>query len=136
MILTNEHRKIVFYDGDCGFCNRSVQFVLDHDEDQDVCFATLQSDFAREFLSSKGVKTVDLSTFYYYDGQRVFQKSTGALRVLNEFSWKWKWLKLGYVLPRFLRDAMYNFIARRRHRLAPTACALPTLEQRKRFIND
>lgn len=127
-------QRIVFYDGDCGFCNKSVQFILKHEKTHRVCFAALQSDFARAFFAEHAFPEPDLSTFYYWDGQKLHQKSTAALKLLDELKFPWKLLKSGYILPRKWRDGLYDFIAQRRHRLSSGFCALPTPEQRKRFL--
>lgn len=126
--------KLIFYDGDCGFCNKSVQFVLKNEKNGRICFAALQSDFARAFFEEHHFPAPDLSTFYYWDGKQLHSKSTAALKVLNELKFPWKLLKAGYILPRRWRDSLYDFIAARRHRLSNGFCALPTEEQRKRFL--
>lgn len=127
-------QKIVFYDGDCGFCNKSVQFILTHEKSHNICFSALQSDFAKAFFIKHNLPAADLSTFYFWDGLKLYQKSTGALKVLNDLKFWWKFLKVGYLLPRFLRDKMYDFIAKRRHRLSAGFCALPSAEQKLRFL--
>lgn len=129
-----ENKPIVFYDGDCGFCNRSVQFILNNEINDAIHFAPLQSKFARSFFTSKGVPTPDMSTFYFWSKNTMYSKSTGALRVTGYLKFPFPLLKIGFILPRFIRDGMYDFIAKRRHQLAAGFCALPTEEQRKRFI--
>ena len=129
-----ERRKIIFYDGDCGFCNRSVQFVLDHETSAVIYFAALQSDFSKDFFAKQDLPEPDLSTFYFWDEHRMYSKSDGALRVLKYLKFPWPLLRIGFIVPRFLRNAAYDWIARRRHRLANGFCALPTPEQRKRFL--
>lgn len=125
---------VVFYDGDCGFCNRSVQFILDHERNSEVHFCALQSETAVRFFAEKGFPAPDLSTFYFWDGNRLFERSTGALRVAKFLKFPYSWMRIGWIVPRFIRDGVYNWIAKRRHRLAKQQCALPTPEQRKRFI--
>lgn len=127
---------VVFYDGDCGFCNRSVQFVLDHEKGNEIHFAALQSTTAQRFFNEQGFPTPDLSTFYFWNGEQLFERSTGVLRATAYLKPPWSWLSLFRIVPRFLRDGVYNWIARRRHKLARQQCALPTPEQRKRFLMD
>ncbi|MCE3296620.1 MAG: hypothetical protein K0R65_2334 [Crocinitomicaceae bacterium] len=127
--------KVIFYDGECGFCNRSVQFILEHEKNHDVCFTALQSDFALDFFARHQLPKPDLSTVYFWDGRNLFSKSTAALKLTNELKFPWGFLKAGYILPRGWRDRIYDFIAARRHRLGNKGfCALPTEEQRKRFL--
>ncbi|MFN5416565.1 MAG: thiol-disulfide oxidoreductase DCC family protein [Flavobacteriia bacterium] len=127
-------QKILFYDGDCGFCNKSVQFVLNNERNSDICFSALQSDFALNFFKEHNFPKADLSTFYFWDGKKLYQKSAGALRLVNDLKFKWQFLKIGYLIPVFLRDKIYDFIAKRRHKLSVGFCALPSPEQKKRFI--
>ena len=125
---------VVFYDGDCGFCNRSVQFVLNHERGSEVRFCPLQSETARDFFREKGFPQPDMSTFYFWNGNQLFERSTAALRVTAYLKAPWSWLRVFRVVPRFIRDGVYNWIARRRLKLAPGFCALPTPDQRKRFL--
>ena len=125
---------VVFYDGDCGFCNRSVQFVLDHERDSTVHFCALQSEVAQRFFQEQQFPQPDLSTFYFWNGTRLFERSSGALKVTSHLKAPYSWLRVFSIIPRFLRDGLYNWIAKRRHKLANQQCALPTPEQRKRFL--
>lgn len=127
---------VLFYDGDCGFCNRSVQFVLDHERRPEMHFCALQSSTAKEFFREHGFPQPDLSTLYIWDGQKLSERSSGALKVAGYLKWPWSWLRAFAIVPRFIRDGVYNWIAKRRHRLAKGMCALPTVEQRKRFLTD
>lgn len=110
--------------------------MLNHEKEPKVIrFAALQSGFARHFFEDQGLPQPDMSTFYFWNGEKMFSKSTGALRLLSYLKWPFQLLKIGYILPPFLRNAMYDFVAKRRHKLANGFCALPTEAQRKRFLN-
>ncbi|WP_343605115.1 DCC1-like thiol-disulfide oxidoreductase family protein [Fluviicola sp.] len=128
------NKPIIFYDGDCGFCNRTVQFVLDHEKNHEVHFCALQSDFAKAFFRQQGIEEMDLSTFYFWDTNQLNNRSTAALKVMNYLRFPYQFGKIGWLVPRFLRDGVYAFIAKRRMRLAGSFCALPTPEQRIRFL--
>jgi predicted DCC family thiol-disulfide oxidoreductase YuxK len=128
-----EERIIVFYDGACGFCNRVVQFIFKYEKWNTIYFAPLNSDFAKEFLS-QNLKKIDPNTFYLYDGKSVFSKSTAALKLLAFLKWYWLFLRVFWIIPKFIRDWGYEQIAKRRHVLATQACFLPDDEQRKRFL--
>ena len=125
---------IVFYDGDCGFCNKSVQLILNNERSPEIRFSALQSDFSRAFFESRGLPEPDLSTFYFYNGSKLYQKSAAAFRVLAYLKWYWQILQVFRIIPTFLADRVYDFIARRRKKLAGDFCALPDAEQRKRFL--
>jgi predicted DCC family thiol-disulfide oxidoreductase YuxK len=125
---------VVFYDGDCGFCNRSVQFILDHERGEDIHFCALQSETAKEFFREQNLPEPDLSTFYFWNGKQLYERSSGGLRVASHLKAPYSWLRIFTIVPKFIRNGVYNWIARRRHKLASQQCALPTPEQRKRFM--
>lgn len=131
--MEREKLKIVFYDGDCGFCNKSVQFVLKNGKTNEIHFSALQSDFSKSFFKNQQLPEPDLSTFYFWDAS-MYSKSTGALKVLNYIKFPYSLLKIGWLLPQKMRDIVYDFIAKRRHKLAAGFCVLPSEEERKRFI--
>lgn len=131
--MEKEKLKIVFYDGDCGFCNKSVQFVLKNGKTNDIHFAALQTDFAKSFFRNHQLPEPDLSTFYFWDN-KMYSKSTGALKVLNYIKFPYSVLKIGWILPQRLRDILYDYIAKRRHKLANGFCVLPSEEERNRFV--
>lgn len=134
--LCSMNKPIIFYDGDCGFCNRTVQFVLDHEKNREIHFCALQSEFTKEFFRQQGINEIDFSTFYFWDSGHLYKRSTAALKVLNYLRFPLSLGKIGWVVPRVIRDGVYSFIAKRRMRLAGGFCALPTPEQRLRFLHD
>jgi predicted DCC family thiol-disulfide oxidoreductase YuxK len=125
---------VVFYDGDCGFCNRSVQFILDHERGSKLHFCALHSEMAEDFFREHNFPQPDLSTFYFWNGKQLYERSTGGLHVAAYLKAPYSWMKVLLIVPKFIRDGVYNWIAKRRHQLASQQCALPTPEQRKRFI--
>jgi predicted DCC family thiol-disulfide oxidoreductase YuxK len=127
---------IVFYDGDCGFCNRVVQFVLKHEKNESIYFSALQSDFAKQFLEAKiGSGNIDPNTFYLFNGKKISSKSNAALTLLSFLKWPWQFLNVLWIFPKFFRDWCYVQIALHRHRLAPKGCFLPDERQRIRFLS-
>lgn len=126
---------IVFYDGDCGFCNKTVQFILKNGKNQNLHFAALQSNFSKEFFESIQFPEPDLSTFYFWNGSDLFSKSTAVLNLLNQLKTRFQLLKIGYILPKKIRDKMYDFVAKRRHKISNGFCVIPSIEDRKKFIS-
>lgn len=134
---------IVFYDGLCGFCDHTVQYILDRDRGRDrFQFAPLQSDLAERILPKHGKNPKDLNTLYLLVDQglateRVYQKSSAAVTIgktLGGLSGFWTTL-VGF-LPRFLRDWGYDRVAQVRYRLfgKRDACRIPSKEDRAKFI--
>src|SRR5919112_5678158 len=108
---------ILFYDGVCGLCNSLVQFLLKHDRDGRLRFASLQSDFAEKVLKRHGIDPKDLDTLhvvenYEQPGERVLQRSDAVLRAGRELGGHWSVLaSAAKVVPRPLRDVTYRFVA-------------------------
>ena len=134
---------IILYDGVCGLCNRLVQFLLKHDEQGRLRFASLQSDFAARVLQRHGIDPKDLDTLhvienYEQPGERVLQRSDAVLRAGRELGGLWGVLSaLAKVIPRALRDVFYRFVARNRYRVFGKydTCMLPQPNQRSRFLD-
>lgn len=127
-------QKIVLYDGDCGFCNRSVAYILKHDRSGQTHFASLQSNFCKEFFLKNSWANPDLSTFYFIENGVKYEKSTAALKVSRYFGFAFLFLQIGWIVPRFLRDKGYDFIASRRRLISKNYCFYPTPEQKERFL--
>ena len=134
---------IILYDGVCGLCNRLVQFLLKHDKDGRLRFASLQSDFAEKVLGRHGLNPKDLDTVHVvvnYDqpGERVLQRSDAVLRAGRELGGFWgASSSVARVVPRALRDLVYRFVATNRYRVFGKydTCMLPDPSQRSRFLD-
>jgi predicted DCC family thiol-disulfide oxidoreductase YuxK len=132
---------IVFYDGVCGLCDRSVQFILRHDTARRFRFAALQSDFAGEILDRQGRDRRDLDTMYVVldagtPTEHLLAKSDAVLAVLHDLGWR-RLAAVAHALPRALRDRGYEFVARNRYRWFGRyeQCALPPPDVRERFVD-
>jgi predicted DCC family thiol-disulfide oxidoreductase YuxK len=137
----SERSAVLLFDGTCGFCARSVQFVLAHEgAERTLRFASLQSptgaDAKRRHRELDGVDSV-IWLEASAPGERAFVRSDAALMVLRYLGGGWSLLgALGTLVPRFVRDPVYDLIARHRHKLvAGASCLLPTPDQRARFID-
>jgi predicted DCC family thiol-disulfide oxidoreductase YuxK len=128
-------KKIVFYDGSCGFCNKTVQLILKLEKNQDCEFAAIQSSFAQQFFKNQNIM-VDMSTFYFSKNGKVFTKSTGFIELSKEFKKPWNLLIFLKLIPKSIRDFFYDFVAKRRAKIAGNFCYLPNLLEKKRFLND
>lgn len=134
---------IILYDGVCGLCNRLVQFLLRHDRQGRLRFASLQSDFAAKVLQRHGIDPKDLDTLhvienYEQSGERVLQRSDAILRASRELGGFWSVSAAAAgVIPRALRDVVYRFVARNRYRVFGKydTCMLPEPNQRSRFLD-
>jgi predicted DCC family thiol-disulfide oxidoreductase YuxK len=128
--------NIVFFDGSCGFCNRSVALVLRHEKNESLHFASLQSEFCENYFTLKQEPLPNLNSFILFKNKKFYYKSTASLRLVHELKWYWHILKIGWIVPRVFRDAMYDFVAQNRHRISKSYCVVPSLSQKKRFLTD
>lgn len=134
---------IVLYDGVCGLCNRSVQFLLKHDKAGRFRFASLQSDFAGKVLGRHGLDPKDLDTVHVvvnYDqpDEHVLQRSDAVLRAGRELGGIWgASASIAKVIPRAIRDVVYRYVATNRYRMFGKyeTCMLPDPSQRSRFLD-
>jgi len=125
---------IVFFDGDCGLCNRTVRFLLDHDRRGRLRFAPLQGHTAAERLTLRPGAPLD--TLYLVDHQGTHDRSTAALRVAGHLGGAWRVLRLLLLVPRPLRDGVYRLVARYRHRPVGKegVCRLGGQDERARML--
>jgi predicted DCC family thiol-disulfide oxidoreductase YuxK len=134
---------IILYDGVCGLCNRSVQFLLKHDRRGRLRFASLQSDFAARVLQRHGIDPNDLDTLQVVENfeqpdEFVLQRTDAVLRAGRELGGLWSILAaLARIVPRPLRDLFYRFVAKNRYRVFGKydTCMLPEPNQRSKFLD-
>jgi predicted DCC family thiol-disulfide oxidoreductase YuxK len=141
MVETTAGAPVLLYDGVCGFCNKTVQMILDHDRKGTMLFAALQSDYGRAIVERHpGLRGVDSVVYVERSqggGERVHVRSDAALRVLKYLGGAWKLLLVAYVIPKPVRDFFYDLFARNRYRLFGKydSCMLPPPEVRARFLD-
>lgn len=133
--MINKEKYYIFYDGDCGFCNFWVQWILKNDKKEQFLFAALQSEFGQKFLSERNLKTNDFNTIYLWKPESFYCiKSDAILTITNALGGVYYMANLAKIFPKSLRDFGYDVIAKNRNRLKPQSCTIPTPEQRKKFI--
>ncbi|WP_042142244.1 thiol-disulfide oxidoreductase DCC family protein [Paucisalibacillus sp. EB02] len=128
--------RVILFDGVCNFCNSSVQFIIKRDPKGIYQFTSLQSDVGQKLLKDHEVP-VELDSFIYIENEKVYFKSTAALKVCRNLKGVWKLLYMFIIVPRPLRDVVYGIFARNRYRWfgKRDACMIPSPEQRKRFLD-
>lgn len=139
-----DRSPILLYDGSCGFCARSVQFVLDHERDRrSLRFARLEGPLGESLRARRpDLKTVDSVLWFEPRGAdsdgEVFARSAAVLRVLRYLGGRWRGAAtVSEIVPRPIRDWVYDVVARYRKRILKRSpsCLLPTPEQRARFLD-
>ncbi len=129
---------IVFFDGDCLFCQKRVHWLLRHDRGGQLHFAPLQGTTAAALLPpelTQGLSTIVFATGCDTGTPEVRTKSAAIAAIAARLPTPWRLGGLLLLVPRPARDAIYDAIARRRHRLGGTAaCRLPSAEEKTRFL--
>jgi predicted DCC family thiol-disulfide oxidoreductase YuxK len=136
MLSFDTTKPIIFFDGVCNLCNSSVQFVIKKDKEARFRFASLQSQAGQEILQQYNLSQNDFSSFILFEGGKLYTRSTAALRVFSRLR-GWKWSRIFHWVPRFVRDGVYNVVARNRYKWfgKRDSCMLPTPELASRFLN-
>jgi predicted DCC family thiol-disulfide oxidoreductase YuxK len=132
---------IVLYDGVCGLCNRAVQFLLKRDRPDRFRFASLQSDFAATLLQRHGIDHTNLDTVYAVvnhgeTNEKLLAKGDAFLFFAKVLGGIWSVARLGSVIPRPIRNWLYDFVAANRYRVFGKAesCMLPDPASRHKFL--
>jgi predicted DCC family thiol-disulfide oxidoreductase YuxK len=140
MVETTDAAQVLLYDGVCGFCNKTVQMILNNDRRGTLRFAALQSDYGRAVVErhpeTQGVDSV-VFVERAAEGERAYVRSTAALKVAAYLGGLWKVFMCAYVVPRPLRDFLYDLVARNRYKFFGKydQCMLPPPEARARFLD-
>ncbi|HEY0984086.1 MULTISPECIES: thiol-disulfide oxidoreductase DCC family protein [unclassified Schlesneria] len=132
---TEGARRILFFDGVCGLCNWSIDFVMKRDYRKQFQFAPLQGDTAKSLLSPADVNNLD--TMVLWVAGRTYRKSAAVIRILWQLGPGWRVLGvLLWLIPLPLRNLGYTIVAKNRYRVfgKKESCRLPTPEERTRFL--
>lgn len=127
---------VVLFDGVCTLCNRTVDFIMRHDRARRFRYGSLQSGSGRKLLARFSLSEDSLDSVVVIDEGRVYRKSEAALHIARRLDPPWRCLALLRVVPRSLRDRLYDWIAR--HRYAwfgkRDTCRVPTESEKELFL--
>lgn len=128
-------RKIIFFDGVCHLCNHFVDSVISKDHKHQFSFAPLQGSTAKELLSPEDQSRLE-SVILWVDG-KVYYKSAAVLRILSILGGPYKLFSLGNLIPRIMRDPVYDLVARNRYAWfgERDACRLPEPHERQYLLD-
>ena len=131
-----DRHPLVLFDGVCGMCNRTVDFVLARDRAARFRFAALQSAAGQAALARHRLPPDYSDSMVLIAGGRCHRHSTAALEIVRRLGLPWSILWALAVVPPPLRDVVYDFVAARRYRWFGKldTCRLPTAAERERFL--
>jgi predicted DCC family thiol-disulfide oxidoreductase YuxK len=126
---------VILYDGVCVFCSRWIWFVASRDRDKRFRFTAIQSDYGARLARAFGIDPADPDTNAVIHGGVAYFKSDAALTVLSSLP-AWGWTRVFFAVPKPLRNAVYNLVAKNRYRIFGKydQCFVPDAEMRERVM--
>ena len=132
MRLQNE--PLVIYDGICNLCDRSVKFILNHERKEELFFTHLESAIGAEIKKQFAIEK-DFDGILFLEKGRLYTKSEAVLRISLYLKPPYSFLPFFFWLPHFIRNGIYDLIARNRYRyFGKDECIIPDERIKKRFI--
>lgn len=131
-------KKIILFDGVCNLCNTSVNFVIQRDHKDIFRYASLQSDIGKQLIKKHQIDHLNLDSILLFDtNDKFYYKSSAALRIARHLSGGYPLLYGLLILPKFIRNWVYDIIAKNRYRWfgKKESCMIPSPELRALFID-
>lgn len=127
---------VVLFDGVCNLCNGLVSFLISRDPGGRLQFAALQSDAGQELLTQHGLPTEGFDSFVLVEGEQLYTKSAAAIRVAELLGWPYRAARAGRLVPRGLRDSLYDIVAANRYDWfgRKDQCMIPDEDVSDRFL--
>ena len=131
----DHYNNIVFFDGVCVLCNRSVNFLIKRDNKKLLKFASLQPETAKQIFSHSDDQQDDESVIFYSDGN-IYKKSAASIKIAKYLKFPWNTLKILQIIPVSLRDIIYDYVARKRYKWfgKTNQCLIPPEDLKDRFL--
>jgi predicted DCC family thiol-disulfide oxidoreductase YuxK len=130
-------KSIVFFDGVCNLCNASIDFIIQKDKKNQFLVGALQDSLSKEVLAGHQVKQDYLDSLILLEEDKIFYKSTAALKIARKLSGIWPIFYPLIHLPTWLRDPVYDFIGKNRYRLfgKKNTCRIASPEEKAKFLS-
>lgn len=128
--------QIVIFDGICNLCNGATQFIIKRDTNNIFLFAAMQSDAAKKMLNEYVANREIPDSIILIKDKKIYEKSDALIEITTHLSGLWPILKISRVIPKKLRDCLYDWLAKNRYKIfgKRETCILPTTELQKKFI--
>ena len=129
-------QPVILFDGVCNFCNYWVNFAIKRDKKKKLRFAPLQGEAAKKLLNQFGLDTSTFSSVILIDHGKAYTQSSAAFRICKYLDGGWRLVYGLMIIPKFIRDFLYNIIARNRYKWfgKRKECMVPTPEMIERFL--
>ena len=133
-----DNKKLILFDGVCNLCNSSVQYAIKHDKNNLFLFTALQSNVGQNIIEHYNIDTSKIDSILLYTPEKgIHYKSTAALKVAWKLGFPINLLAIFLIVPNFIRNWVYDFIAKNRYKWygKKEACMIPTPELKSKFLD-
>lgn len=136
MSTSEVQNPVILFDGVCNLCNRSVQFIINRDPSGIFRFAPLQSETGKNLLSKFDLPNDKLDSIILVENNEYYLRSTAALKILRRLGTLWKIVYVFMLVPRPVRDYIYDIVARNRYEWygKRAECMIPSSDIESRFL--
>ena len=138
MIKLVENKQLILFDGVCNLCNSSINYVIKHDTNNLFMFAPLQGDAGKQIIEHFKVDAFKTDSILLYSEEKGLKvKSSAAIAIASKLGFPRNLLPVFYIIPPFVRNVFYDFIAKNRYKWygKQDACMIPTPELKAKFLN-
>ena len=127
---------IILFDAECILCSANAQFVLTHDRKKRFRLAAMQGELGSGLYRRFGIDPTNPDSIIVVDGDKMLRDSDAVLAIYAGLGWPWRALAVFRLVPRFIRDPLYLFVARNRYRIfgKRESCWLPSPDYRDRLL--
>ncbi len=131
-----EQKSIILFDGVCNLCNGFVNFLIPRDKNNNFLFGSLQSAAVKELLKKYDYNVQNITTVILLENDHLFTQSTAVLKIFRKMGGLWPWMYGFIIIPKPVRDIIYNLVAKNRYRMfgRKDACMIPTLALKAKFL--
>lgn len=132
----NLNGPIILFDAECVLCSANAQFILKHDKSAHFRLASMQGDVGASLYQANGLDPADPVSIIIVDGDNVRQDSDAVLSIYETLGYPWRLIGVFRVIPTFMRDPLYRWIARNRYRIfgKRETCWVPSAEYKSRVL--
>lgn len=129
--------KVILFDGVCNLCNGAITFIIKHDKKDVFRYASLQSEIGKKLAAKHDIDLQKVDSIILITNNKAVSKSTAALRIAQQLSGAWPLFIVFLIVPTFIRNGVYDFIARNRYKWfgKKDACMIPTPELKSKFLD-
>lgn len=135
--MKNKQNDVILFDGVCNLCNGAITFIIKRDKRNHYRFAALESDIGTMYLQKHEINPMETDSIVLIRGEKAYTKASAALRIARKMSGLWPLLYLFIIIPKFISNTVYDYIARNRYQWfgKEESCMIPTPALRDKFLH-